>query len=163
MGLDMYLKASKYVSGYDHNTDADKKQFKSILRAAGIPLSCVCDESPSMDVMFNVAYWRKANAIHAWFVRECQKNVDECQTSYVPREKLVELRDLCADAINLKENGCKPEVAAAKLQPQSGFFFGSTDLDEWYWQDLACTVKKLTRILNAPALKDCKFYYRSSW
>jgi len=160
----MYLKASKYVSGWEHSGLNDLKQFKSVLRAAGIPVSCVTDEAPSLEVTFNVAYWRKANAIHSWFVRECQKGVDECQTlSCVSREQLAELRDLCAEAIKLKEAGCKPEVASAKLLPQSGFFFGSTEVGEWYWQDLARTVKNLTAILNAPALKDCEFYYHSSW
>ena len=155
MGLDMHLKASKYISGWEHSGLNAPKQFKSVLRAGEIPVSCVTDEAPSLEVTFNVAYWRKANAIHAWFVQECQEGIDECQTSYVPREKLEELRDLCAQVLATKNYKL--------LEPQSGFFFGSTEINEWYWNDLKDTVKKLTAILNDPALKDCSFYYRSSW
>lgn len=41
-----------------------------------------------------IAYWRKANAVHAWLVNTVQDGVDECQLSHpVTREQLVELRD----------------------------------------------------------------------
>ena len=151
----MYLKASKYLSGYDHQSDETKKAFNKVLRAAGVSRKSVSKNTPSLEVSFNIAYWRKSNSIHAWFVRECQNGVDECQTSYVSREKLTELRDLCALVVATKNHKL--------LEPQSGFFFGSTDIDQWYWDDLAHTVKNLTTILNAPALKGCDFYYRSSW
>ena len=42
----------------------------------------------------NVAYWRKVNAVHAWFVQTVQGGVDECQIgSSLTRDQLVELRD----------------------------------------------------------------------
>jgi len=49
------------------------------------------------------------------------------------------------------------------LSPQGGFFFGSTDIDEWYWRDLENTKTKLERIFNLPQLSDLSFYYSSSW
>ena len=36
-------------------------------------------------------YWRKANAIHGWFVRNCQDGVDECEPADVTREQLEQL------------------------------------------------------------------------
>ena len=47
-----------------------------------------------------VAYWRKANAIHAWFERKYQENtgnegLENCQPMYVSKEDLIELRDTC--------------------------------------------------------------------
>ena len=30
-----------------------------------------------------VAYWRKFNALHNWFVQNCQDGVDECQYAEV--------------------------------------------------------------------------------
>lgn len=42
----------------------------------------------------NVAYWRKVNAVHAWFVQTVQGGVDECQVgSSLTRDQLMELRD----------------------------------------------------------------------
>jgi hypothetical protein len=96
-----------------------------------------------------------ANAIHAWFVRECQDGRDECQTTFVPKEKLQELLDLCKHVLKTRD--------ASPLPPQSGFFFGSTAVDDWYWEDILKTVKTLKAVLEAPALKGCDLYYRASW
>ena len=50
------------------------------------------------DLSINIMYWRKANAIHNWFVVNCQKGVDECQRTYIERSQLVELKDACDKA-----------------------------------------------------------------
>ena len=47
------------------------------------------------------------------------------------------------------------------LDPTEGFFFGSTEKDEYYYQDLQDTVDGLTKCLELP--KNYYFYYRSSW
>ena len=40
-----------------------------------------------------LAYWRKANQIHKWFVDNVQEGVDNCGEYYVSHEKLQELLD----------------------------------------------------------------------
>ena len=47
-----------------------------------------------------VAYWRKANAIHAWFSRIHEKQnhgeeLENCEDLYVTKEDLINLRDTC--------------------------------------------------------------------
>ena len=42
-----------------------------------------------------IIYWRKANAIHKWFVENVQEGVDDCGEYEVTVEQLTELRDLC--------------------------------------------------------------------
>jgi hypothetical protein len=54
-------------------------------------------------------YWRKANAIHGWFVRECASGVDECQPIFVPRHKLRELRNDCVQALADKAKNLVPD------------------------------------------------------
>ena len=49
------------------------------------------------------------------------------------------------------------------LMPQGGFFFGSTDIDEWYWNDLKSTISQLKRIFALPEIDNLSFYYNSSW
>jgi hypothetical protein len=44
-----------------------------------------------------------------------------------------------------------------------GFFFGTTDIDEWYWNGLKSTIKQIDRILALPNIDDLSFYYQSSW
>jgi hypothetical protein len=113
------------------------------------------DGDASLEIGVTVAYWRKANAIHAWFVEHCQDGRDECQESYVDRDQLQELLDLCEKALIDKD--------ADLLPPQSGFFFGSTEINEWYWDDLEHTAKVLSAILNDEKLERYSFYYQSSW
>ena len=100
-------------------------------------------------------YWRKSNQIHNWFVINAQDDVDECQQSPVKIGQLVELRKLCRRAIRTKD--------ASLLPPVEGFFFGSTDIDKWYWSDLADTVEILTRFIDEPDLNNTTITYQSSW
>jgi hypothetical protein len=152
MGLDMYLKAKNYLSNFDF-AESDKELNTKIKEVLG--LEHLNDGDASIEVAVNVAYWRKANAIHAWFVEHCQDGRDECQESYVDREQLQELLDLCEKALIDKD--------ADLLPPQSGFFFGSTEINEWYWDDLEHTAKVLSAILNDEKLERYSFYYQSSW
>lgn len=103
-----------------------------------------------------VGYWRKANQIHQWFVQNVQNGVDECEKHSVTKEQLLELREACSAVLMDKDK------AAYILPTQGGFFFGSTDYDEWYLGDLEETIKIIDR---ATALIDegWDITYQSSW
>lgn len=161
MGLDMYLKANRYVSGWDHQTDEEKDRFKAIVSALGAT-DWVENNSPSVDLSLTVGYWRKANAIHAWFVTNCQNGVDECQETSVSREELQELKKRCLRVIALSiSQASLVDKVTNILPPQTGFFFGSTDLDEWYFESLGRTVQIIDRALSMPT--KFNFSYQSSW
>ena len=118
-------------------------------------------------------YWRKANAIHEWFVDNVQYGEDDCGTYEVEVEQLIKLRDTCNKVINashlvpgklyagtqykngkekrLYEDGLvveDPSVAKELLPTSDGFFFGGTDYDEWYINDLKRTVAGIDAILD---------------
>lgn len=154
MGLDMYLSAKKYMSKYFDPADSEK--IKSINELFGVEGEEDGDYG-AQEVIFRVAYWRKANAIHQWFVDNCQDGVDECQESWVSREQLQELVDICKTIL------ADMSKAQELLPTQSGFFFGGTDYDEWYKQDLEHTAQRLEKILADPAFAKSDFYYQSSW
>ena len=165
MGLDQYLQASKYVSGYKHHDDDTKAEYKTLAEMFGVG-EYVDPDSPSASVEFTVAYWRKANQIHQWFVENVQDGVDECKPHYVSREQLAELRDLCKLVLGVRTKvgvnvSAADRVAAEKLPPISGFFFGSEDIDEWYWAQLTDTVKQIDRVLTLP--EEWSLKYQSSW
>lgn len=163
MGLDMYLSTDEYVGGWDHMAPEQQERFNKVLAALGMSQTDVASESPSLTVKVHVAYWRKANAIHNWFVKNCQDGVDECQEAYVSRENLEKLLNIALIALAHYEQG-RPEQAAELLPPASGFFFGSTAVDEWYAEDLKNTVAQLDRILTTEGLKKhSHFIYQSSW
>jgi len=54
-------------------------------------------------------------------------------------------------------------VAERLLPTKSGFFFGGTDYDEYYIEDLKDTVKILERALNEIDFKHERLIYSSSW
>lgn len=162
MGLDMYLRAERYVGGWEWADPAERGAHGTILAASGLPMT---NKSPGLYVSSTVAYWRKVNAVHNWFVENCQDGVDECQRAYVQPEQVEELRDLCVALLEAHRDE-DPEVAQRlakrKLPPTSGFFFGSTEIDDWYWRDLEDTVDQLTRALDETP-GDVRFEYQSSW
>ena len=56
-----------------------------------------------------------------------------------------------------------PEVAAEYLPTQSGFFFGSTDYDQWYMEDIESTIEILTNVLKETDFDNQMVVYTSSW
>lgn len=157
MGLDMYLKAEKYIAGWEHLKPEAKKLYANCLALAGLKETDVSTlDCPSGVLSFNVGYRRKANAIHAWFVANVQNGVDECQPHHVERKQLEGLRDVCRRALVSTEHG--KEV----LPTKSGFFFGSTEYDDNYKQDVVDTIAIVDRCLS-PVFEDWSFEYCSSW
>lgn len=164
MGLDMYLEVRKYVSTTDwvqENGDFVKKPIESgvaILEKAGLD-TIASTEGYGVTVSAVGIYWRKANAIHQWFVDNCGKGIDECQPISVSRQDLINLRDLVKDVLIHREK------APLALPTASGFFFGSTEYDEWYWQDLEHTAKELDRVLmdTSENWTSVDFIYQASW
>ena len=150
MGLDMYLTGRRYI--WEHSNDPQDQEIAKTLNA--IP-NLGNNGRRIKGVEVEAMYWRKANAIHKWFVDNVQDGEDECREHYVTRDQLKELRDACINAL------AEPDKAGEYLSPTEGFFFGSTDLDEWYFQGLKETIKGLNECLDMD--KQWSFYYCSSW
>lgn len=131
-----------------------------------------------------VAYWRKANAIHKWIYENCAR---EEQADYedieVSKEKLEELVEVCkrvlADLETCEKSKTKihtgwsggedmyevynSKVAEELLPTQAGFFFGSTEYSEWYKEDLEDTIEQITRVLEETDFETEELYYSASY
>lgn len=188
MGLDMYLHKRTYVKAWDHHSP--EKRRSVTVKVGAEPHPDIKPERIAY-VIEEVAYWRKANAIHAWFVQHVQKGVDDCGEYRVSREQLEELKAACdkvlrasklkAGKINngytvtitngetvkkdIVEDGevlADPQIAETVLPTQGGFFFGSTDYDSYYLEDIKQTSEVLGALLAEPD-EDEDWYYQSSW
>lgn len=160
MGLDMYLNARTYVSRVDYSQKESKVNEVYVGLESLVPEDLTKYSSfGGISVSYPVGYWRKANAIHGWFVNELANGLDECQEIPVSRESLVKLHNLCLTAVNV------PKIAAKVLPPTEGFFFGGGEVDEYYMQDLTDTIKIIDHILSIIPEDDHKweFIYQASW
>jgi hypothetical protein len=151
MGLDMYLNKKYYIKNWDFMKD-DEKHYITILKGSK-PSEIPTDKIISIET--EAMYWRKSNAIHQWFVNNIQDGNDDCGDYYVEKSQLEELLKIVSDVLN------DHNKASDLLPTQSGFFFGDTNYDEYYFKDLENTKNELTKLL---AIDDGgEFEYHSSW
>lgn len=157
MGLDQYLYAERYYSDAEWRDDATRATYKEILKLVDAEDYKVDfpEGVPSATVRINVGTWRKANQVHQWFVDTVQDGVDNCRNYYVDRSQLEELRDVCKAVLS------DHSLADEMLPTSTGFFFGSTEYDEWYFRDLEWTVALIDKALTMP--DNWTFEYGSSW
>jgi hypothetical protein len=156
MGLDMYLRAKTYTSNnsyYQKNPEV----FDEVLEALELTPDQLDPEMLSMTISIPIVYWRKENAIHNWFVNNVQGGTDDCSEYNVSTEQLQELAETCEKVIK------NPNLAHDLLPTAEGFFFGSTDYDEWYFEGLKKTENRIQKYLRSPNFKGYDFYYQSSW
>lgn len=144
MGLDMYLSKKRFIGGEERTT----LQITGLQPEVNVAkVECIVEEA---------AYWRKANAIHRWFVENVQGHRDECASFDVSREQLARLLEVVAQVL------ADPAKAAELLPTQSGFFFGSVAYDADYFFDLEETRRMLSDALRADE-PDTAFVYQASW
>ena len=144
----------------------------------------------SWRVIEQVGYWRKANEIHNWFVDNVQNGEDDCDYHNEVTEVMLELlKATCIAVIKASklvagkiecgytfdknmnkiysyEDGLVVEdssVAERLLPTTCGFFFGGTNYDEWYINDLKETVEIIDKVLEETDFETQMIYYVSSW
>lgn len=110
----------------------------------------------------DVGYWRKANQIHNWFDKLAKEKgyengVENCARISVYKEDLLELRGLCERVL---ENH---DLAEELLPTQSGFFYGSTEYDEWYFRDLEDTIEIIDKTIKETNWETDRILYRAWW
>lgn len=147
----MYLTKKTGVKNWNFTKPED--QFEVSVKRDGKPYDGIKSERVSQ-ISEDVAYWRKFNALHIWFVENVQGGEDNCAEYYVERARLEELVDV------LKKIGNDEQKAQQLLPTQSGFFFGDTSYDEYYFSEVQRTLETLEELLKE---EEGDFYYQSSW
>lgn len=154
MGLDMYLTKKTYVKQWEHTPESEKT-YVSVKGAQAHHINT----NRIRHIEEDLCDWRKANHIHKWFVDNVQGGKDDGDEYYLDLSKLKELRDVCYEVIaDLKR-------AEELLPTTSGFFFGSTDYDDWYFKETTRTYVKLNEIIKELEEHENKFWlmYQASW
>ena len=151
MGLDMYLYRKTSVKNFGDNPD-----YKITITYKNQP--SIINPTKIDEISEEIGYWRKANAIHNWFVKHVQSGEDDCNSYYVSKDHFKQLMECCQQVIN------NPEKAGEILPSASGFFFGSTEYDKWYFDSIKYTLEVCKEALSLLDKKEySSFYYHSSW
>ena len=162
MGLDMYLSARKYINRIDFSHKADTTTetlaFRQIIDATETREAVEPEGFLGLTVEIPVMYWRKANAIHNWFIRELADGVDDCRPLELTVERLRDLVRLCERVVD-------DHSKAEELLPTgSGFFFGGTGYDEYYFEGIAHTADRLRYVVAEMEAQDIDWLvYQASW
>jgi hypothetical protein len=129
-------------------------------------------EGPFDEILDEVWYARKANALHKWFVDNLQNGEDECQISLIPQRKFEELKIILdkisdywydSDLKHLSFDDRFKEIkdkCSELLPTQSGFFFGPIEYDYYSYiypiLDLLIEIEYLD-------MEKYNYYYHASW
>ena len=167
MGLDMYLSVRKYVQRFDFSGPIERPleetgEFRDLVKASGMhELVGATERTAGVgggSIELPVFYWRKANAIHKYIVDTYANGEDHCQEIPLSVEALNELRHKCELVQEL------PEEAGDILPTENGFFFGSTDYDEYYYGEAQRTAKGIEQLLKQLSKEQpVDIIYQASW
>lgn len=135
MGLDQYLSKKKNIS-YERLENGNTR---------------------SVDEEITFGYWRKFNALHNFIVKEFANGVDECQQIYMGEREFSRILE------TLRKVDAKPILAPDLLPTGAGCFFGSTEYDEWYFQNVKDSIGVFEEALETYNLSDYDIYYQASW
>lgn len=181
MGLDMYLYKKSYVQNWDHH---EPKEKHTITVKLGENIREDIKPERITYIVEEVGYWRKFNALHYWFVENCQDGVDDGKEYYVTMNQLKELLDTLNRVKNLLDKSklvskvsndwkgneitvecyeCEDEVMDI-LPPIEGFFFGGTDIDQYYKNQIERSIDIIQEVINeTDDGKSSEFRYHASW
>lgn len=132
-----------------------------------------------------LAYFRKVNFIQKFF--EDKYEIPDAESVPITKEDLQELADLCERVMDKFEewDGAKEaldsddyieppkhiqDYAAELLPTCDGFFFGSTDYDNWYFNDVKDTMNTIRELIqeveDTYEVEDAdnyQLFYRAWW
>jgi hypothetical protein len=185
MGLDMYLHKKTYVKNWNHMSP--EELHKITIKKGNKVRKDIKPERVS-HIIEDVAYWRKFNALHNWFVQNCADGVDDCKEVFVSREDLEKVLDVLKEVKASLDKSPKKKVQVEVgwsggekmydeievyedtsvvedlLPPTPGFFFGSTEVDEYFYREVCNTIETFEELLTEDGGQTaCDYYYEASW
>ena len=138
----MYLEAKKYI--YSGDDSSISKLAKGM---AGVDYEI-------KNITMELAYWRKFNALHNAFMEEVD---DEAREVYIESEKFLDILE------RMKRVQGDHTLAEETLPTASGFFFGSLEYDDDYFDSIDNTIILFEKLLKDDIFDKYDIYYTSSW
>lgn len=152
MGLDMYLESHQKET-YDLYSESISFMQKILNYRHKDSKEVFVDDDEwakakdSVDALIDhkqeqIAYWRKANQIRGWFSELLGEESNGVCKGKVSKENIESLLNTCKQVL-------EDHSLAEKLLPVTeGFFFGSYEYDEYYFEQIKETIEICERVLK---------------
>lgn len=113
-----------------------------------------------------VAYFRKVNFLLPFFGYE-----ENCSDIEIAKCEVEDLVASCNNVLALYDRHKTGELnetelvemVSEDLPTEGGFFFGSTEYDEWYFKDVEYVLKQFTNVLNETDWENETLYMHCWW
>lgn len=163
MGLDMYFFAKKTTyksfSKWDEPDRANEVNYPEDLKTFSDYIYDRNFKSVQTETIYQIGYFRKFNALHSYIVKTFADGVDNCQAILLHKEDVEQIKKVLDDV--LKANTV--EKAKELLPTQSGFFFGGTDYDEFYFEEVKDAADLMQSFLDNFDFESYQLIYQASW
>lgn len=180
MGLDQYFMAERSVWPHEKVEGKVKEIYDATIEIYG---DLMDDNQKVAYIKFQAGYLRKANAIHALV----SNFGDDLTNVYLDEESLESMLKTINETLDIAEVAKgkikygqrfvdgkwedvlqdgeyvkNAEEVAKKMPTMEGFFFGSTEYDEYYLMDLR-DAKKIVENCLTLSKQGFDIYYQGSW
>ena len=116
-------------------------------------------KSVQIETRYQIGYFRKFNALHSYIVKTFADGIDNCQDIILYKEDVEQIKKVLDDVLEANTE----EKAKELLPTQSGFFFGGTDYDEFYFEDVKVAADLMQNLLDNFDFEKYQLIYEASW
>ena len=164
MGLDMYFYARKTTyksfSKWDTPESTKEVNYPEDLKTFSDYIYDRNFKSVQTETIYQIGYFRKFNALHSYIVKTFADGIDNCQDIILYKEDVEQIKKVLDDILNAHQ---RVEKAKEILPTQSGFFFGGTDYDEFYFEDVKVAADLMQNLLDNFDFEKYQLIYEASW
>lgn len=117
-----------------------------------------------VDEADGVGYFRKCNMLRKWMVDRVQYPEDgNCVDFLVSKETLEQLVADCETVLAAKNQKNAESVASRVMPTQGGFFFGNTEYNEYYYNDVELIRDTVSEIIKGTDFDNEDICYHEWW
>lgn len=164
MGLDMYFYARKSTyksfSNWDKLDKVDETDYPEDLKTFSDYIYNRNFKSVQTEIRYQIGYFRKFNALHSYIVKTFANGIDICQDVFLFKEDVKKIKKVLDDIL---ETANTTEKAKELLPTQSGFFFGGTNYDEYYFNEAKVAADLMQNLLDNFDFVNYQLVYKASW
>ena len=164
MGHDMYFFAKKTTyksfSKWDEPDRTNNVNYPKDLKIFSDYIYDRNFKSVQTETIYQIGYFRKFNALHSYIVKTFANGVDDCQDIILYKEDVEQIKKVLDDVLNAHQ---QVEKAKELLPTQSGFFFGGTDYDDYYFEEAKVAADLMQSFLDNFDFDKYQLIYEASW